>query len=635
MNAKQFRKLMLIGLSAFVVQTATAKNNFLLGFGFQPATGEYIPISCLKNGGTYAVDHTKWGNPQGELKFEQVQTVAELNKVLDVGGSLSVETVKFSGTAEGSYLNKITTSSKAINIIYALKVTSDAYLDLERLKNPDAKSLMFEQYSKNYNVEQLAEFTSQCGPGYIASSTAEASLVAVITITFDSQQSQEDFNAKIKATVDAGAAKVGVTGALKMANEDSKGGAKISFQAFQRGGDPLLMPHMLSTAIVDCGTGGKIAGALACDQVVKDVITYGQDFGKQLKKSDGTTDFGAYFYSVPNYLSYASLLGTPDSGVTLEAKNWLNTLVKKYDDLSGNVKLLSEYLSRLGEGYKDYSGYADASAYMNHLNTVLTKYKSDPNVADCLKKVSENSCKASYEAIAAAETPPAPPSTASKEVKKAAQLLNRESNMLSRIKNGNLQINLLTLQSSAGIDPTNGSPYPAKFRKMACGVIPLGSGTADLSVRVDCPNITDNGKLIYQSSRDLVLNQKFDSNYGSLQLGSGKSLTTFGYNIIDVDKKLQYCFYYKDGLNFTTALDEDGQPSLFGEYISDATIAFTTVSVDSKCPSQSDTGVLPVNTNQVGNGMIQGGSGADEVTASEQSLTRFYPNILGVRLEMK
>lgn len=603
-----------------VAETMQLQTQFLLGDGYQSSSGILFP-TCLVKGGPNAAQNTSINNPKGTLTFTQVQSLAELSKILKVGGSLTVTTLQFSGSAEGNYINSLDTSSKTIHILYVIEELGYAILNLQQDKVKTPTDMLLGMLGDKYNTNLVA-FEQQCGNSYIGRANVKAAIVVDIAIKFTSNQALEAFDAKIKADVNAGAAKVGVTGALNLASTDKTGGASITFKAQQFGGNPALLANSLTkvgapagdgtnASVVDCGS-GKDTSQKSCDAMMQNVINYGATLGDQLKDQNGNTDYTKYYYSDPVYYSYATLLGGPDDTKAIPAKMLISEMVKRFQNLQNDIKLLDEYSAIIGvppKTLKVPSGFKRAEAYSRRLNNMLGLY-NNATMEGCLKKVDETLCKQALDIIKAGETGMC--TSGSK---------NEECDMLNRIKNNNFDLPLLTLYSPEVLATST----PPQFQKMTCTVVPIGSGR-DNSVRVVCPNVTDQSQeLTFQSPKGgMDLSASTDA-YGKMNITKGGTKTDFVYSVTDGQASggKKYCFLYQGGITVNKD-NEDGTPNEYGEYTGTANVKYL-ATTEANCPAATDSRYKAVTDDDMGDGEYAG-----VVDIEQQALTTYYPNIMGL-----
>ncbi|MCC2644634.1 MAG: hypothetical protein K0R94_412 [Burkholderiales bacterium] len=651
-------KIMLI--LACTLGLHNAKANFLLGDGYQPSTGATYP-SCLLLGGAYASKNTDWDNPSGSLSFTQIRSLSELKKLLGAGGELSLGMTQFNGKAEGSYLDMLNTNNNTEHILYFLDTSSGATLNLKReLYNKNPLGMLFEPAAKLYGNNDISGFSQMCGTHYIGRATAKVSILVDLAITFKNKQAKEEIDAKIKADVATGGAKIGIAGMLNLVTENANNDVSISFSAKQFGGDPSKLAEALSkpeckdksgnTAIVACGTGGPDS-LKACNIAVTCITNYGTTIARQLKESDKKTiDYKKYFYTDPEYYSYASLFGIPDETLTLPAKEVVDEMAAKFNKIQGEVNLLKEYMLRVGEKTNDKinSGYTTAEAHRNKLNEILNAFKSasysitkSSNIymEACLQKLDKSACDQALNYINQVELEQKQgkyeetnEKTKNQQNNKK-QLWAKEIDTLEHIENNNFDINLLTLKSPA-VTNSDGTATSAKFQQMTCSIIPTGSGIKGNEVRIDCPDIAvQDGiqRLVFKNQAGGInLIQSIDRNYGKIELGGAKTSLSSGANSftygINDGKGQKYCFLYNKGITLNKALDDNGQPSEFGEYEGKVDIRYKVISDSIQdCPDD-----ISAYANKVVNKDMGDKSSANKINAEQQELTTYYPSLIGI-----
>lgn len=471
----RFCMILLCSLSSQYIQAATGA---LLGEGHKAETGA-TSASCLVAAvGDNWMQNMVMSNPQGSLEFKQVSSYGELQRLLDVAGTIGASAGGWGAEASGGFLGQSANSSQSINIVYVQEFKQTAMLDLKlaQFSSQEAARVLLKEPIRTWysyaGTQWPAQIYATCGGEFVSSVSAGGLLMVIITIKFTSAEAKNEFNASLKATGNIGGISVSVSGALSAAEKYAKSGTSVSIKAQQFGGQPMNLQDATlgkpdSTGayqIQKCGS-PDVNDPGKCDKLLANVVNYAKTFSDQFYDSNGKLDKALLFYSNPRYTTYNSIFGAMGTVDVSNKKTILSDLRKNYSNLTRDISLIDEYKSRVDDIFLNElpslrvemaTVYSVLDNYKKNLLAVnKTEYDKNADLKTCF--ASADKCKTAQ--LSLAQTPTA--------ALRSKRVYANATRFLTFIKENTFSISDLLTVSNVS------DPQKPRFKFMNCDLIPL------------------------------------------------------------------------------------------------------------------------------------------------------------------
>jgi hypothetical protein len=518
MNTKRLMSLIL------ALVCSSSAMGFNLGDAYSSATGVSLGTTCLEIGSKWP-EHVLVTNPRSVVNFKQITDYEELKDLLSVGGKVSFSNAMITAEAEGEYLNSMDKSSRTTHIIYKIDASSEARLDVDFNKyTPITNGLNAASrvlYTSD-NAEKQKVFFEICGDSYVGSAKMTGGLLVDVSIKFKNSKARESFEAEISGEIKKPTMSLGVSAALKLANENTNGTAEINISALQLGGSMLAVGGIIKKGdngkypIAQCGGAG---GDSSCGDIMTGILDYGKDLIHQFTKNSD------YYYTEPVAVSYLSTFGekgNPEAGANEEI---LSDIQADYEELKRIEAVIQEFKARIGEdktseGYETLDGYSKTV-----IGPYLDIYKNNQALKKCAQSLTNKDCAGLKDKIQAAKK--------DKAVDKKTGKVNRNFNiangrgekMLDFIRDNNYTVRLLTLR-----DLTYEVP---KFEGASCSLQPVYQPDLPNSLALSCPKTASGGEVTELPEEGI-----------RLKIGADQRLSFDGFVYAVVEGGEKYCFKY-------------------------------------------------------------------------------------------
>lgn len=401
----KFFAILLCGLS--IMNVAAALKGAALGEGYKTKTGVVTPKSCFAESVTdHWMEDMVMSNPQADLQFKQVNSFDELQKLLDVSGSVSASAGGWGAKVGGGFLDQVGSSSRSVHIIYAYEYKYNALLNLQlsKYRNRTERLSLLKSKVRNWYTSAGSEYPqliyNQCGDRYASDVSAGVVLVVAITMNFGSAAAKDAFKAELGVSGSVGVASVGVSAAFGMAQNNVSSGTSLTVSAQQFGGAAIRLQDATlgepdssgMYQIQKCGS--DIKDPTKCDRLVKNIIDYSHTLVNQVRGSNGEIDKTILFYSDPTYTPYEVLFGSVGVLDIERQQVILSKLRASYDELKRDISMIDEYLLRANEVFggsgtlSSISGGALLGSLSDYRKVLINNknlYDSNEALKNCFK----------------------------------------------------------------------------------------------------------------------------------------------------------------------------------------------------------------------------------------------------------